>query len=124
MTRDEFRNILIEEMVSLLNEMRENGFYYRSEVRYDATTWDINNGLCEEYFKRVEKRVPDICEPDHTPLYESLNHVVIKWRGRYYDAECIDGVRGLKQLPIYLNRDKKRAEVLAEREITDMAAEE
>ena len=46
------------------------------------------------------------------PAFEQIVHCVIKYQGRYYDAECVDGVDDLQFLPIYENVLKDREEVV------------
>jgi hypothetical protein len=42
-------------------------------------------------------------------------HCILKFRSRYYDAECVKGVKDWRQLPCILNKGKGREAVLKER---------
>lgn len=111
----DLRQILIEERDKLLAEMRMYGFFLDRAKRFDATTWDINNGHCEDFADAVESRCPSVSVIWLEDSEPSLNHCVIRFQGRYYDAECIDGVEHPSQLPIAMNMSKTRPQVLSER---------
>jgi hypothetical protein len=49
------------------------------------------------------------------------DHCVIEYRGRFYDAECHEGVDRVRDLPIYKNRGKTRSEILRERDTKQVA---
>ena len=88
------------------------------------TTWDINNGLCEEFATEICELVPDadwfwiddLLVPELGEEYADCAHCVIQFRKRYYDAECIEGVDHLRDIPLVRNKDKSRDQVLRERE--------
>lgn len=113
----EFANILREETDAMLASMCRDGFFYRREIRHDATTWDINNGLCDEFAERIVARVSEAESVPATDSDVCLPHQVIAWRGRFYDAECHHGVERLSELPIAANRGLTRAEVLMRRQL-------
>lgn len=43
------------------------------------------------------------------------DHCVVEYQGRFYDAECHEGVGRVRDLPIYKNRGKSRSRVIRER---------
>lgn len=62
---------------------------------------DINNGYCAVFTDYVEfvftrKELLEIC---HTS--NPINHYFVKYDGKFYDAECLDGVKNYKDLPIF-----------------------
>lgn len=90
----------------------------------EPTTWDINNGFCEDLAEIVAARIPGAevvpaYDPELHPLREDggydADHFVIVFEGRFYDCECPEGVNHVRDLPIYQNRGKTRAQVLEER---------
>jgi hypothetical protein len=42
------------------------------------------------------------------------DHCVVEYRGKFYDAECHEGVDRVRDLPIYKNRGKTRTQVIRE----------
>jgi hypothetical protein len=86
------------------------------------TAWDINNGLCEAFAQDVL----EICGGETRDCYGLWldeipgfvgdgDHYVIYFAGKYYDAECPNGVDDWHDIPLIRNKDKTREEVLAER---------
>ena len=106
----EITPVLIKIRDELLDSMRANGFWYNDELRHDATTWDINNGLCEDFGETVIEHVPDaecdwadaLLDDDDAPA-----HYVVIWHDRYYDAECVEGVDNVRDLPIFAQRSRE-----------------
>lgn len=109
MTPANFKEILIAASDTLLKEMTG-----KSGVPQPPTTWDINNGWCEEFVQAVLDIVPDAEEAVDDGENE-VGHSFILRRGKYYDAECVEGVDDYHDLPIFKNQGKSRAEVLEER---------
>lgn len=110
--------VIREELDRILAEMRTEGFWHEGQRRHDATAWDVNNGLCEEFAERVTDRLAGadvrwLC--DEAPGSDAPAHCVVVFHGRYYDAECPEGVPDWRRLPIVRNKDKTREQVLAER---------
>jgi len=75
--------------------------YYRLESAYD-----INNGLCEEFAVQLEEKIPG-SEINATPTCYEFDkgwpgHYWLEYKGRCYDAECPNGVRDWKKLPIFV----------------------
>lgn len=124
MTEKEFRAILRDIREDFLDGMRRQGFYYgkpSGKLRYDATPYDVNQGLCQGFARAVMEAVPESQywwlppegEDPEDPL--KCSHAFVLWRGKYYDAECISGVKDWQQLPFVRNWGKSRAKVLQER---------
>lgn len=110
------KDVLREERDKLLRILREEGFYYERIKRFDATTWDVNCGYCEDFAEAVVKRIPSaeikwLDEED-----ENISHCVVVYQGKYYDAECLEGVEDWHNLPLVKNKGETRDLVLAERE--------
>lgn len=79
----------------------------------NPTTWDINNGLCDQWAEKVEELLPDAIAD-----WEEINdndHCSIYYNGKVFDAECWEGVTTAKQLPIHKNSKRTRLQVLTER---------
>lgn len=55
----------------------------------------INEGWCEEFAGYVEDHL------DGVSVEEAEGHLWVKWNGRHYDAECLEGVEHPKDLPVY-----------------------
>ena len=72
MLEQDFIKVLIHIRDELLEEMRETGFYYKRELRYDATTWDINNGLCEDFARDTYYEFLDIIQNNYKEFEEKL----------------------------------------------------
>jgi hypothetical protein len=122
--------VLREETERLLTHLRLEGFWYGHKDRrrrHDATTWDINCGYCEDFADAVAAQVPGAeavwaYDPElHPPMFDNdpeswlPDHCVVLYEGRYYDAECHEGVDRVRDLPIYKNAGKSRAQVIRER---------
>jgi len=127
MTRREFNHILTQERNTLLERIANEGFYYRKEKRYDATTWDINNGYCDEFAQSVFDRLGGETDKMYGIWLHDIGefqkqmegcgeHYVIFYNQKYYDAECIGGVDNPLFLPFYLNKYKTREQVIKERQ--------
>lgn len=96
-----------------------------------VTDWDINNGCCEEWARYVVERLPgaelvwldeivqdpemwDSADPNDE-FFLGPSHCVVKYKQKLYDAECHAGVENWNQLPVIVNKDKTREQVIAER---------
>jgi len=112
MNEKEFQAILIEERDLLLERMT-------ADLKYPMaiTTWDINNGHCDEFVEAVLHRgdVPDLWDVTSDWDKCEADHIFLKWNEKFYDAECIEGVEDYHDLPIFKNQGKTREEVLNER---------
>lgn len=97
----------------ILAEMKRRGFYFGLErvIRHDPLPWDINCGYCEEFGERVCELVKGAeafwKEFPHPSGGYEICHYIVKYRGRFYDAECVEGVKRWRDLPI-CNPDNKR----------------
>jgi hypothetical protein len=63
---------------------------------------DINDGFCFFFAEHVRYKIPEaknFWASDRT--YVPMEHCIIEYNGRYYDAECIEGVDDWLDLPIY-----------------------
>lgn len=124
MNESEFRTILVRVRDRLLARMRSEGFWHERRLRRDATPWDVNNGYCDEFADGVMAEVygqsfePEDMGPndpyvvDLATFDEDLAHCAVRWRGKFYDAECVSGVRSWRRLPIVVNRGKSRSQAL------------
>lgn len=95
---EELRRILDQVTQEILDRMRRDGFEYRGEMRHDPLVWDINNGHCEAWAQRAAELIPGAftawIDPD-------VDHCVLVYDGRFYDADCPDGVHRWSQLPMF-----------------------
>ena len=73
-----------------------------------ATKWkgqkprDINSGLCRFFMMDILAYVHQAKEVYHGDFSEFIaGHYWVKYRGKYYDAECPEGVKDWHDLPIY-----------------------
>ena len=120
LTAMKFTEILSGVRDNMLAEMRD-GFWREGTVRYDATSWDLNNGGCIEFAERAVELIGDrypeekIAQVALEQFDPDLAHDVVKWRGKFYDAECVTGASKWRDLPVVRNRKKTREQVLLER---------
>jgi hypothetical protein len=108
-TVDVFKRILVEERDKLIEKMNKEGFHRHVngkevQLHKGATARDINHGWCDMYAQAVENRVPNACD-DITDFDTEPGHFLVLFRGRCYDAECIEGVDDYHELPI-MRRDR------------------
>lgn len=73
-----------------------------------AHAYDINCGQCEEWANRVQELAG---EHDVTVHDSDACHIFVEYGGRFYDAECPQGVDRWKQLPIFVNKGRSRQDV-------------
>ena len=68
-----------------------------------GSTYGINDGYCDEWADEVSQKVTGC----NVEIWETLfgqadtTHTFIKIGDRFYDAECLHGVRDHMQLPIF-----------------------
>lgn len=70
------------------------------KTRPSEAHW-INEGACDDFADEIQERFP-WAELVDVPLNSDTipSHTVLKYRGRYYDAEVPDGVRRIADLPV------------------------
>jgi hypothetical protein len=95
--------------------------------------WDINNGLCEVWAEYVVDRLPgaelvwldeiaqepemwDTSDPDEN-YFLGPSHCVVRYKNKLYDAECHTGVTNWRKLPVEVNKNKTREQVIAARKV-------
>ncbi len=113
---EELRRVLDQVTEEILDRMRREGFHVQynvvtgepmDELRHDPTVWDINNGCCEEWAELAADRIPGAftvwIDPD-------VDHCVLCYDGKFYDADCPDGVDRWGQLPMFANPQLERPE--------------
>jgi hypothetical protein len=107
MTPAEVRRILDQVTEQLLTEMRRDGFYptIGHGVRYDPLVWDINDGYCAQWAGRAA----ELIEGSY-PVWPTSDHCVLAYQGRYYDADCPDGVDDVDDLPMFADPQGERPE--------------
>ena len=59
------------------------------------TPTEINEGRCEEWANEVHRLVPE------AQRFWTLDHMWVKYRGKFYDAETRGGVEGWRDLPFF-----------------------
>lgn len=80
--------------------------------RRPTCPYDINCGLCEEWGERVAELYReatgnddiDVVDPGNLsghPNDDLFGHVFIRFHGRYYDAECPEGVDDWRKLLLF-----------------------
>lgn len=111
------RMILLEVRNEILQKMREDkSFQYQREtLPHFPILWDINNGYCEEFAEAVCERLPGASLEWLDDIGYEVNHCVVEYDGKYYDAECFGGVTNAAELPIFTNFGKSRWQVFQER---------
>lgn len=57
----------------------------------------INNGSCSAYATKVQSLFPSVT----IETGPGLGHTWVKYQGRHYDAECLDGVENRNDLPFF-----------------------
>jgi hypothetical protein len=123
------RKVMQEQTALLLQEMEDDGFTLRHGPVFTngvksyihtptkPTTWDINNGWCDTWAERVADIVGgEAIWLDEMPGYDfESSHCALLLGEEWYDAECHEGVDDWRKLPIYVNVNKTREEVLRDR---------
>lgn len=75
-------------------------------TEYDKSPYDINNGECEDFALEIIRRMggysPDLTDGAPNDMECKLpGHYWIEYKGKYYDAECPQGVSKWQELPIF-----------------------
>jgi hypothetical protein len=105
MTREELHAILTQVTEEILDRMRHDGFYHEGVKRFDPIVYDINNGQCEEWAYAAAELIPEAF-----PAWMDEDHCVLVYRGRFYDADCPDGVDDVEDLPMFAEPEHPRPE--------------
>lgn len=72
-----------------------------------ASPEQINNGQCDEFAWCIADEIPSVQVGE--VLY---SHFFVKLAGRYYDSECPQGVKRLKDLPVFQRDGKPPGKVI------------
>lgn len=83
---------------------------------FEESPFEINNGCCEEWAEQVLERInqekssifSDFGRWDTVPFLADTNHAFIFVDGKFYDAECLEGVEDYMQLPIFKKLDRNQ----------------
>jgi hypothetical protein len=102
---DDIRPILEQVTEQILERIRRVGFDYEGVRRFDPIVWDINNGWCEEWAYAASEIIPG-----SFPSWVDEDHCVLVYEGRFYDADCLDGVDDVNELPMLDNPGHPRPE--------------
>jgi hypothetical protein len=84
----------------------------KEKGRRPKNGYDINCGLCEEWGERVRELYREATGRDEVDVLDPGNitgnaddslegHVFLRFRGRFYDAECPEGVSDWRKLPLF-----------------------
>jgi hypothetical protein len=101
----DIRPVLEQVTEQVMSVMRRDGFYYEGRLRFDPLVWDVNNGHCGEWARAAAELVPG-----SSAVWVSEDHCVLVYRGRFYDADCPDGVDDLMMLPMFAEPGHPRPE--------------
>lgn len=98
--------------VAILDFMDEKREYYGEEI----TPREFNEGMCfeladfvsenvprAEYIRLIDEMFPEMTIDEKNAFedeYDSIIHALIKYEGKYYDAEVPEGVISLEELPV------------------------
>lgn len=72
--------------------------------KFEETPYEINNGCCEEWAEEVKFNISKtykFCIWETVFGLADTIHLFVQIDGRFYDAECLDGVDDYMQLPIF-----------------------
>lgn len=70
----------------------------------------------QEHHHGTLESIDHDADADHKALVGwEPDHCVVEYQGRFYDAECHEGVDRVRDLPVYKNRGKSRIQVLQKR---------
>lgn len=75
-------------------------------AEWDMDPYLINSGSCDEFAGEVIERMggySDELTDNASPDESWVGHYWIKYRGMCYDAECPEGVKNWKKLPIFIS---------------------
>jgi hypothetical protein len=136
MRRSQFQRILREVRAETLAQMARDGYYsVGPHLRHDPPIpYDVNCGGCEDFAMAVLSRLeqatglapgtllrvsalPDGSEVEMFWLEEleelaevdPPNHCILRFDGRFYDAERPEGCARVTELPIFTGRSRELA---------------
>lgn len=105
---EELRRVLDQVTEEVLAGMRREGFYYQGDVygpvrlRYDPVVWDINDGKCDTWAGRAAELLRQRGKNAYTAWIDpAVDHCVLVYDGKFYDADCPDGVDLWSELPMF-----------------------
>lgn len=108
---EELRRVLDQVTQEILERMRRDGFVYKGVLRHDPTVWDINNGFCEDWALRAAELLRNRGQRAVTAWIDpDVDHCVLCYDGKFYDADCPDGVDQWGELPMFADPQGKRPE--------------
>lgn len=75
---------------------------------WNISPYDINNGQCEDFAMEIINRmggysanITEVCTENFVEFGELVGHYWILYKGKHYDAECPNGTKDWKNLPIF-----------------------
>ncbi len=75
-----------------------------------STAREVNSGLCEDFAIDLSESLPE-AEVLYTEDFIDWDsddypggHAWVSYQGKYYDAECLNGVTDWKSLPFFLRK--------------------
>ena len=79
------------------------------------SAYDVNCGLCEEWGERVREIYREATGKDDVDVLDPGNmtgdpddslsgHVFLRFEGKFFDAECTEGVANWQQLPLFVKQ--------------------
>jgi hypothetical protein len=96
------RELMEQATAWILKRMRRQGFDLDGVKRHDPVVWDINNGWCRQWARRVKFLIPEAL------IFGDQEHWFVEVEGRFYDAECLDGVDDPLDLPFFAEPEVQR----------------
>jgi len=77
---------------------------------FEETPFEINNGCCEDWALEAQSALK--VTEHKVAIWETVFgladtiHVFLQIDGKFFDAECLDGVENYMQLPIFAKLDR------------------
>src|SRR5882672_6359636 len=90
------RQLMQQATVYILDRMRREGFR-DLDGHGEPTTWDIGNGFCRAWARRVRRLIPGA----RIRSFDRRLHSWIELGGLNFDAECLEGVADPFDLPFF-----------------------
>lgn len=89
--------VMAEATRVMLERIREKG--WPIQPGQTPLPWDITHGWCVDWAEFVCARIPGAVMAEHDD--GDMLHTFVVLGGRYYDAECPDGVTHVLRLPVF-----------------------